>query len=51
MTKLRILYLHNNLIDSVTPLEKIFTLKSLRYLTIFSNPVTTLIGIRHYIVN
>ena len=51
MMSLRLLYLHNNLIDSVEPLEKLFDLPKLNYLTIFSNPISSKSGIRHYLVN
>lgn len=43
--------MHNNLIDDFEPLEKLFILPNLIYLTIFSNPIASKSGVRHYIVN
>ncbi len=51
MKKLKLLYLHNNLFEDVEDFEKIYNVNSLLYLTIFSNPVSSKPGIRHFIVN
>jgi Leucine-rich repeat (LRR) protein len=41
LNKLRLFYLHNNLIADVENLRKLFKIKNLCYLTIFNNPIAT----------
>ncbi len=43
--------MHNNLIEEISSLEKLFFIPNLKYLTIFSNPIASKAGIRHYLVN
>ncbi|KAL4480801.1 hypothetical protein ABPG72_001670 [Tetrahymena utriculariae] len=51
LTSLKLLYLHNNLIDDAESLYKVFEIPNLMYLTIFNNPLSTKWSLRHFVVN
>lgn len=51
LRSLKLLYLHNNLIDDAESLYKIFEIPNLMYLTLFNNPLSTKWSLRHFVVN
>lgn len=51
MTNLKFLYLHNNKIGKWQDITSLVTLPQILHITLFSNPVCTVPGYRHFLVN
>jgi len=51
MTQLKFLYLHNNNITNWNDIQSLVTLPQIMHLTLFSNPVCSIPGYRHFLVN
>lgn len=51
MTELRFLYLHNNNISNWSDLQSLVQLPRIMHLTLFGNPVCSIPGYRHFLVN
>lgn len=51
LTELRFLYLHNNNISEWSDIQSLISLPSIMHLTLFGNPVVSIPGYRHFLVN
>lgn len=51
LKKLKILYMHNNRIENIQGLERVFSVPELVHFTIKANPIENVPRIEHMIVN
>lgn len=51
LTQLKFLYLHNNNISNWSDIQSLTSLPTIMHLTLFSNPVCSIPGYRHFLVN
>jgi Leucine-rich repeat (LRR) protein len=51
LTHLKFLYLHNNNIQNWTDVQSLTQLPSIMHITLFGNPVCSIPGFRHFLVN